>query len=108
MPTLIETSEIPEESEVASNIGEQISNITKDDINKRVLVEGYDSIGTLVFYDDHNSKPGKRCGIILDDAIGRNNGTIGGHKYFECEDKKGILVAPYKVKLMDKEENDSD
>ena len=108
LPTLIETSEIPEESEVASNIGEQISNITKDDINKRVLVEGYDSIGTLVFYDDHNSKPGKRCGIILDDAIGRNNGTIGGHKYFECEDKKGILVAPYKVKLMDKEENDSD
>ena len=108
MPTLIETNEIPEESEIASNVGEQSSNITLDDINKRVLVEGYDSIGTLVFYGDHNSKPGKRCGIILDDSIGRNNGTVGGHKYFECEDKKGILVAPYKVKLMDKEDNDSD
>ena len=73
-----------------------------------MLVEGYDSIGTLVFYGDHNSKPGKRCGIILDDSIGRNNGTVGGHKYFECEDKKGILVAPYKVKLMEKDDNDSD
>ena len=108
LPTLVETSEIPEESEVASNIGEQASSITKDDIDKRVLVEGYDSIGTLVFYGDHNSKPGKRCGIILDDSIGRNNGTVGGHKYFECEDKKGILVAPYKVKLMEKDDNDSD
>ena len=108
LPTLIETSEIPEESEVASNICEQASSITNDDIDKRVLVEGYDSIGTLVFYGDNNSKPGKRCGIILDDAIWRNNGTIGGHKYFECEDKKGILVAPYKVKLMEKDENDSD
>ena len=34
MPTLIETNEIPEESEIASNVGEQSSNITLDDINK--------------------------------------------------------------------------
>ena len=108
MPTLIETNEIPEESEVASNIGDQASSITVNDINKRVLVEGYDSVGTLVFYGDHNSKPGKRCGVILDDPVGRNNGTIGGHKYFDCEDKKGILVAPYKVKIIGKDENDSD
>jgi len=108
LPPLIETNELLEESEVASNVGEQVSNITMVDIDKRVLVEGYDSIGTLVFYGNHNSKPGKRCGIILDDAIGRNNGTIGGHKYFDCQDKKGILVAPYKVKLMDKDNNDSD
>lgn len=106
LPTLVESSEIPEESEVASNVGERLSNITIDDIDKRVLVEGYDSVGTLVFYGDHNSKPGKRCGIILDEAIGRNNGTIGGHKYFECEDKKGILVAPYKVKIMNDEDSD--
>ncbi len=108
LPTLIETNEIPEESEVASNIGDQASSITVNDINKRVLVEGYDSVGTLVFYGDHNSKPGKRCGVILDDPVGRNNGTIGGHKYFDCEDKKGILVAPYKVKIIGKDENDSD
>ena len=105
MPILEESPEIPEESEIASNIGEHHSNIKQEDIGKRVMVEGYDSIGTLVFFGDHNSKPGKRCGVILDDSIGRNNGTVGDYKYFECEDKKGVLVAPYKVKFVD---NDSD
>ena len=101
MPTVNEDNEIPEESEVASNVGDMMSNIKIEDIGKRVMVEGYDSIGTLAFYGDHVSKGGKRCGVILDDAVGRNNGIIGGNKYFECDDMKGVLVAPYKVKLLE-------
>lgn len=92
---------IPEESEVGSNIGEINSEINEEHINQRVVVEGYDSLGTLVFYGNHVTKKGKRCGIVLDEPIGRNNGTVGGHKYFECDEGKGILVAPYKVKLVD-------
>lgn len=94
-------SNIPEESEIASNMGEITCQFTQEDIGKRVLVEGYDSIGTLRFCGNHASKPGMRCGVELDDKIGRNDGTVAGHKYFECEDMKGVLVAPYKVKLLD-------
>lgn len=108
MPTVNEDNEIPEESEVASNVGDMMSNIKKEDIGKRVMVEGYDSIGTLAFYGDHVSKGGKRCGVILDDAVGRNNGIIGGNKYFECDDMKGVLVAPYKVKLLEDDSGTDD
>lgn len=107
--TIEETSEssrdsfeisMPEESEIASNMGDIACEFTEEDIGKRVLVEGYDSIGTLRFCGNHVSKGGMRCGIELDNPVGRNNGTVGGNVYFECEDKKGVLVAPYKVKLL--------
>lgn len=100
-----EINSIPEESEIASNIGEITGDFTQEDIGKRVFVEGYDSVGTLRFYGPHISKPGMRCGVELDDPIGRNNGTVGDHQYFTCDDLKGVLVAPYKVKLT---ESDSD
>ena len=98
---------IPEESEIASNMGEIACEFTEEDIGKRVLVEGYDSIGTLRFCGHHATKAGMRCGIELDNPVGRNNGTVAGNIYFECEDKKGVLVAPYKVKLLSAD-SDSD
>ena len=99
---------IPEESEIASNVGEITGDFTEEDLGKRVFVEGYDCVGTLRFYGPHVSKPGMRCGVELDDAIGRNNGTVGEHEYFKCEPLTGVLVAPYKVKLAEGDESDSD
>ena len=32
--------------------------------------------------------------------VGKNNGTVQGHKYFECPPKCGVLVAPSKVSLI--------
>lgn len=29
--------------------------------------------------------------------MGNNNGTVNGHKYFECAPEKGVLVIPSKV-----------
>ena len=40
---------------------------------------------------------GRRVGIILDTAGGKNNGTVGGHKYFQCADQHGCLSVPSKV-----------
>ena len=65
------------------------------------MVEGYNSIGTIRFVGEHIHAGGFRVGVELDDAIGRNNGMVRDHKYFECEDKKGVLVAPHKVSKVD-------
>ena len=76
-------------------------NFTEDDISKRVLVEGYDVIGTLKFVGLHNEKKIMRCGVELDENVGRNNGTINGFTYFETTGKKGVLVSPRKVSFVD-------
>ena len=93
--------DMPEESEIASAMGEAACPFEKDDIGTRCMVEGYNSIGTIRFVGEHIHAGGFRVGVELDDAIGRNNGTVRDHKYFECEDKKGVLVAPHKVSKVD-------
>ena len=42
-----------------------------------------------------------RCGVELDDPVGRNNGSVGGEQYFTCADKHGVLVVPNKVTFID-------
>ena len=73
----------------------------KESLGKRVVVDGYDSIGTIAFVGPHHVDKNPRVGIILDTKVGRNNGTVKGNKYFECESGFGVLVVPYKVHLVD-------
>lgn len=92
---------LPEESEIASNVGDIISEFTTSDIGTRVAVEGYDCPGTIRFVGQHHVERSLRCGIELDEAVGRNNGTIRDHKYFECDQLHGVLVIPRKVTRLD-------
>lgn len=45
-------------------------------------------------------KPGFFVGVVLDEAVGRNNGTIKGTKYFEAEEKHGVVVRPKMVEVV--------
>ena len=94
---------VMEESELASNIGELACQFTEEDINKRCMVEGYECIGTIRFIGEHVHAGGMRVGVELDEAVGRNNGTVREHEYFKCEENKGVLCAPHKVSLVDNE-----
>lgn len=75
--------------------------ITQDDINRRCNVEGYACPGTLLFVGKHVTKGGWRCGVELDEAVGKNNGLVGGHQYFKVDDNKGVLCVPRKIKFLD-------
>lgn len=94
------SDEMALESEIG-DIGEEHCQYDQDDLGKRVVVTGYDSVGTLVFVGKHKERGTLRCGVKLDQPVGRNNGTINGHKYFDAEDKHGVLCAPSKVTLCD-------
>lgn len=102
----IDNMQLPDESEVHSFTAVMESSFNEESINKRVVVDGYDSIGTIAFVGPHHIDNNPRIGIVLDTKVGRNDGTVKGHKYFECEKGYGVLVVPYKVHLVDDVDND--
>lgn len=32
------------------------------------------------------------CGVVLDEPLGKNNGSIQGKQYFDCADNHGVMV----------------
>ena len=76
-------------------------NFSSVDVGRRVLVEGYDSVGTLRFVGKHHVKNVHRCGVEFDDNVGKNNGTVDDFTYFETTDNRGVIVAPRKVSFLD-------
>jgi len=72
---------------------------TESDIGKKVSVDGFDSEGVIVFVGSHHLNKTLKIGVVFDKPVGKMNGTIDGHKYFECEENMGLLAMPQKVKL---------
>jgi hypothetical protein len=73
--------------------------IAEGDVGKKVRVAGVKCIGKLVFFGPHAKEHTMRCGVVLDKQMGFTNGTVKGHKYFECKDGFGVLTKSEKVYL---------
>uniref|UniRef100_A0A4W6CWM1 CAP-Gly domain-containing protein n=1 Tax=Lates calcarifer TaxID=8187 RepID=A0A4W6CWM1_LATCA len=41
--------------------------------------------------------PGQWAGVILNDLVGKNDGSVGGVRYFECQPLQGIFTRPSKL-----------
>ncbi|EGD73799.1 TK/RTKC protein kinase [Salpingoeca rosetta] len=84
-----------------TTFGRTAGDVSAADVGKRVSVQGYACKGTLRFFGNHSVTRAVRCGVELDQPLGKNNGTVKGHKYFSCKDKHGVLCHPGKVSVIE-------
>ncbi|XP_026211451.1 CAP-Gly domain-containing linker protein 1 isoform X2 [Anabas testudineus] len=76
-------------------------------VGERVWVNG-NKPGYVQFVGSTQFAPGQWAGIVLDETIGKNDGSVAGVRYFQCEDGKGIFTRPSKLSrtpLPEKEAN---
>lgn len=59
-------------------------------IGDRVLVSGMKP-GIIVFIGEVHFSPGDWAGVVLDTPTGKNDGKVGGHRYFMCEPMRGVF-----------------
>ncbi|XP_053365201.1 CAP-Gly domain-containing linker protein 4 isoform X2 [Clarias gariepinus] len=65
-------------------------------LGERVLVIGQRT-GVVRFYGKTRFAPGIWLGIELDKPSGKNDGSVGGVKYFSCPPKHGVFAPPSRV-----------
>ncbi|XP_069601171.1 dynactin subunit 1 isoform X1 [Ranitomeya imitator] len=70
-------------------------------VGSRVEVIGKGHRGTVAFVGATLFATGKWVGVILDDAKGKNDGTVQGRKYFTCEENHGIFVRQSQIQVAD-------
>uniref|UniRef100_A0A674MV20 Si:dkeyp-47f9.4 n=1 Tax=Takifugu rubripes TaxID=31033 RepID=A0A674MV20_TAKRU len=63
---------------------------------ERVLVAGQRT-GVVKFCGKTNFAPGLWLGIKLDKPSGKNDGSVGGVRYFSCPPKHGVFAPPSRV-----------
>lgn len=65
-------------------------------VGERVWVNG-NKPGYVQFIGGTQFAPGQWAGIVLDEPIGKNDGSVSGVRYFQCEDLRGIFTRPSKL-----------
>lgn len=61
--------------------------------------------GYIQFLGETQFAPGQWAGIVLDEPIGKNDGSVAGVRYFQCEALRGIFTRPSKLSLTEGEAN---
>jgi len=71
---------------------ESVQALPTDDfqIGDRVVVSGTKS-GIIVFIGEVHFSSGEWAGVVLDTPTGKNDGKIGGRRYFMCEPMRGVF-----------------
>lgn len=78
------------------------TNVTRlsPSLGDRVSVKNKGS-GIVKFVGAHHMEGTLRYGVRLDNGTGKNDGTVGGHKYFLCKPNHGVLTKPENVTVED-------
>lgn len=70
-------------------------------VGSLVEVIGKGQRGTVAYVGATLFASGKWVGVILDEAKGKNDGTVQGKRYFACEENHGIFVRQSQIQLVE-------
>ena len=56
---------------------------------------------TVHFVGNTHFAPGDWIGIELEDASGKNDGAVQGHRYFDCPQLHGMFIRPSVLRIVD-------
>ncbi|XP_064449168.1 CAP-Gly domain-containing linker protein 2 isoform X2 [Mirounga angustirostris] len=65
-------------------------------VGERVWVNGVKP-GVVQYLGETQFAPGQWAGVVLDEPVGKNDGAVGGVRYFECPALQGIFTRPSKL-----------
>ncbi|XP_016158485.1 PREDICTED: CAP-Gly domain-containing linker protein 2 isoform X2 [Ficedula albicollis] len=65
-------------------------------VGERVWVNGVKP-GVIQYLGETQFAPGQWAGVVLDEPVGKNDGSVGGVRYFECQPLQGIFTRPSKL-----------
>lgn len=65
-------------------------------VGERVWVNGVKP-GCIAYLGETQFAPGQWAGVVLNDLVGKNDGSVGGVRYFECQPLQGIFTRPSKL-----------
>ncbi|XP_022250079.1 CAP-Gly domain-containing linker protein 1-like isoform X2 [Limulus polyphemus] len=65
-------------------------------IGDKVWVNGTKS-GFIQFLGETQFAPGQWAGVVLEEPLGKNDGSVGGIRYFQCEPNKGVFARPHRL-----------
>lgn len=61
--------------------------------------------GEILFVGQTSFSPGVWVGVELDEPNGKNDGTVQGKRYFDCQDGYGVFARPGKVTMIESEDD---
>uniref|UniRef100_A0A671M1G9 CAP-Gly domain-containing linker protein 2-like n=1 Tax=Sinocyclocheilus anshuiensis TaxID=1608454 RepID=A0A671M1G9_9TELE len=65
-------------------------------VGERVWVNGVKP-GVIAYLGETQFSPGQWAGVVLNDLVGKNDGSVNGVRYFECQALQGIFTRPSKL-----------
>jgi hypothetical protein len=63
-------------------------------VGEKVFLHGIKKWGTVQYFGSTWFSDGKWVGVELLEEIGKNDGTVQGHRYFTCKPHYGVFVRP--------------
>ncbi|XP_062261923.1 CAP-Gly domain-containing linker protein 2 isoform X1 [Platichthys flesus] len=87
----------PKDNTPPTRISEEGDDVLGDyTVGEQVWVNGV-KLGVIAYLGETQFAPGQWAGVILNDLVGKNDGSVGGVRYFECQPLQGIFTRPSKL-----------